>query len=252
VLARRAGDQSEGQRVVEVRLEEVTLDLTVGLLSLSLTCPHCGADMRIVAFITETAPVARMLMHIGEPPQPPPIAPARGPPAWEDDPEPMPDWDLIAQPDPGSGGKAIVFVGERTAGPDRYINHLGATKCLSAYAEYVTTGPRPVSANAGDSLMKVATVFMFIIAAVALTGCGTTTGERTGSGALLGAGTGAAIGSFSGNAGKGALIGAGAGALGGYLYDQDKKQQGQPYYDQNRTRQDQYYYDRNRAQQDQY
>jgi hypothetical protein len=69
--------------------------------SLPLTCPHCGADMRIVAFITETAPVARILMHIGEPPQPPPIAPARGPPAWEDDPEPMPDWDLIAQPDPG-------------------------------------------------------------------------------------------------------------------------------------------------------
>ena len=40
-------------------------------------------------------------MHIGEPPQPPPTAPARGPPAWEDDPEPMPDRDLIAQPDPG-------------------------------------------------------------------------------------------------------------------------------------------------------
>ena len=77
--------------------------------------------------------------------------------------------------------------------------------------------------------MKVATVFLLVIAAAALAGCGTTTGERTGSGALLGAGTGAAIGSFSGNAGKGALIGAGAGALGGYLYDQ------------NRTRQDQYY-----------
>ena len=39
--------------------------------------------------------------------------------------------------------------------------------------------------------MKVATVSLFIIAALALTGCGTTTGERTGSGALLGAGTGA-------------------------------------------------------------
>ena len=39
--------------------------------------------------------------------------------------------------------------------------------------------------------MKVATVSLSIIAAIALTGCGTTTGERTGSGALLGAGTGA-------------------------------------------------------------
>jgi surface antigen len=91
--------------------------------------------------------------------------------------------------------------------------------------------------------MKVATVSLSIIAAIALTGCGTTTGERTGSGALLGAGSGAALGSLSGNAGKGALIGAGAGALGGYLYDQDKKKQDHPYsYDQNRTRQDQYYH----------
>jgi surface antigen len=73
--------------------------------------------------------------------------------------------------------------------------------------------------------MKTTTVVLCIFSAVALAGCGTTTGERTGSGALIGAGTGAAIGSLSGNAGKGALIGAGAGALGGYLYDQDKKKQ---------------------------
>jgi uncharacterized membrane protein len=73
--------------------------------------------------------------------------------------------------------------------------------------------------------MKTTTISLVILSVVALTGCGTTTGERTGSGALIGAGTGAAIGSFSGNAGKGALIGAGAGALGGYLYDQDQKQQ---------------------------
>ena len=71
--------------------------------------------------------------------------------------------------------------------------------------------------------MKVTTVFLSVIAAVALAGCGTTTGERTGSGALLGAGTGAAIGSLSGNAGKGALIGAGAGAVGGFLDDKNKK-----------------------------
>ena len=38
--------------------------------------PKCGADMRIVAFITETAPVERILTHVGEPAQPPPIAPA--------------------------------------------------------------------------------------------------------------------------------------------------------------------------------
>lgn len=58
---------------------------------------------------------------------------------------------------------------------------------------------------------------------VALAGCGTTTGERAGSGALMGAAGGALIGSLSADAGKGALIGAGAGALGGYLLDQHQK-----------------------------
>ena len=64
-----------------------------------LTCPNCGADMRIVAFITEAAPVERILSHIGEPAKPPPISPARGPPGWDDALEPLPDWDVIAQPE---------------------------------------------------------------------------------------------------------------------------------------------------------
>jgi hypothetical protein len=56
--------------------------------------------MRIIAFITETAPVEQMLTHIGEPPRLPPISPARGPPAWDEAPEPMPDWDLLQRPEP--------------------------------------------------------------------------------------------------------------------------------------------------------
>ena len=68
--------------------------------SLPLVCPNCGADMRIISFVTEAAPVQRILAHIGEPNEPPPIAPARGPPAWDDVPEPMPDWDLLKQPEP--------------------------------------------------------------------------------------------------------------------------------------------------------
>jgi hypothetical protein len=68
--------------------------------SLPLVCPNCGADMRIIAFVTEAAPVERILTHIGEPPRPPPITPARGPPAWDDAPESMPDWDLLGQPEP--------------------------------------------------------------------------------------------------------------------------------------------------------
>jgi len=70
--------------------------------SLPLTCPHCGADMRILAFITEAAPVQRILNPIGEPAKPPRIAPARGPPMWEasDDglADAVPDCDALAQP----------------------------------------------------------------------------------------------------------------------------------------------------------
>jgi hypothetical protein len=49
--------------------------------SLPRVCPNCGADMRIIAFIPEATPIERILTHSGEPPRPPPIAPARGPPA---------------------------------------------------------------------------------------------------------------------------------------------------------------------------
>jgi uncharacterized membrane protein len=64
---------------------------------------------------------------------------------------------------------------------------------------------------------------LVLVAAIGIGGCGATTGERAGSGALMGAAGGALIGSLSANAGAGALIGAGVGALGGYLYDQHKK-----------------------------
>jgi ABC-type oligopeptide transport system substrate-binding subunit len=79
----------------------------------------------------------------------------------------------------------------------------------------------------GETDMKNTTaLFGVLLSAAALTGCGTTTGERTASGAAVGAATGAAIGSLSADAGKGALIGAGVGALGGYLYDQSEKRDG--------------------------
>lgn len=35
--------------------------------SLLLTSPSCGADMRIIAFLTDAAPIERILNHIGEP-----------------------------------------------------------------------------------------------------------------------------------------------------------------------------------------
>jgi hypothetical protein len=83
--------------------------------------------LRLNALVTDAAPIERILTHIGEQPQPPPIAPARPgdaqscstwvpaqtilglgvrcfiaahPPAWDDAPEPVPDWDLLGQPAP--------------------------------------------------------------------------------------------------------------------------------------------------------
>ena len=46
-------------------------------------CPHCGGEMRIIAFITDGPTVRDILVHLGEPTAPPRIAPARGPPLWE-------------------------------------------------------------------------------------------------------------------------------------------------------------------------
>ena len=50
---------------------------------LPLICPHCGAEMRMIAAITDRPTIERILLHIGQSPRPPRIAPARGPPQWE-------------------------------------------------------------------------------------------------------------------------------------------------------------------------
>jgi len=48
-----------------------------------LECPGCGGDIRLIAFITEPGPIRKILTHLGEPREPPPVSPARGPPtAW--------------------------------------------------------------------------------------------------------------------------------------------------------------------------
>ncbi|NBT14699.1 MAG: hypothetical protein EBS56_14195, partial [Planctomycetia bacterium] len=53
-----------------------------------LQCPACGGDIRLIAFITEPGPIRKILTHLGEPLEPPPISPARGPPA---------DWGELVQ-----------------------------------------------------------------------------------------------------------------------------------------------------------
>jgi hypothetical protein len=74
-----------------------------------LLCPMCGGQMRLIAFITEGMQIRKILDHIGVDSEPPHIAPARGPPLWDDcgdtqmddelQIEPA-DWDLAAQPAP--------------------------------------------------------------------------------------------------------------------------------------------------------
>ena len=53
-----------------------------------LKCPACGGDIRLIAFITEPGPIRKILTHVGEPLEPPPLSPARGPPT---------DWGELVQ-----------------------------------------------------------------------------------------------------------------------------------------------------------
>jgi hypothetical protein len=77
-----------------------------------LLCPLCGGQMRLIAFVTEGRQIRRILDHIGMDSEPPHIAPARGPPLWDDcgdaqmddgaqtEPDWATDWDGAAQPAP--------------------------------------------------------------------------------------------------------------------------------------------------------
>ena len=49
-----------------------------------LLCPVCRGQMRIIAFITFSADIHKILEHIGVEPEAPSIAPARGPPLWDE------------------------------------------------------------------------------------------------------------------------------------------------------------------------
>ena len=45
-------------------------------------CPSCGARMKLRALVTKPASVRRLLRHLGEPTDAPPLAPARDPPFY--------------------------------------------------------------------------------------------------------------------------------------------------------------------------
>jgi len=74
---------------------------TLALRARAAAIERIADTVRLVAIITETAPLQRIFHHIGQPANPPRIAPARGPPAWDDPPvAALPDWGALAQPSP--------------------------------------------------------------------------------------------------------------------------------------------------------
>jgi hypothetical protein len=66
-----------------------------------LVCPACGGDIRLIAFIVDPRPIRKILMHVGEPVEPPPVSPARGPPTeWGELVQAHDDRDVVqASPD---------------------------------------------------------------------------------------------------------------------------------------------------------
>ena len=74
---------------------------------LPLVCPACGAEMKILAFLTDPPVVSAILLHLDLPHKPPPLSPARGPPQSDllvelldqspafgpTEPDPVPDFD---------------------------------------------------------------------------------------------------------------------------------------------------------------
>jgi hypothetical protein len=52
---------------------------------LPLLCPACGAEMRILTFLTDPPVVSAILLHLDLPHKPPPLSPARGPPQSRSD-----------------------------------------------------------------------------------------------------------------------------------------------------------------------
>ncbi len=58
--------------------------------------------MKLIAFVTEPAAVKPFLEHLDLPTEPPPLAPARGPPHQDNDIDHTPRFDTTApDPDPG-------------------------------------------------------------------------------------------------------------------------------------------------------
>ena len=66
---------------------------------LPLRCALRGRDAHH-PFVTDAPASNPILTHLGEPTSPPEVAPARGPPLWDQAPEPLANWDDAPAPVP--------------------------------------------------------------------------------------------------------------------------------------------------------
>ena len=80
-----------------------------------LECPGCGGDIRLIALITDPGPIRKILTHLGEQLEPPPVSPARGPPT---------DW---GEPVQVHGDRAIVQATDGRAARDRHPQPLAGS-----------------------------------------------------------------------------------------------------------------------------
>jgi len=79
------GNQEPGTRAAGARRPSLARYCWALLLArlyeaLPLVCSRCGSPMKIVAFVTEPDSLRPLLLHVGEPTEPLPLRPARGPP----------------------------------------------------------------------------------------------------------------------------------------------------------------------------
>jgi hypothetical protein len=98
-----------------------------------LACPTCGGDIRLIAFITDPGPIRKILTHLGEPLEPPPVSPARGPPT---------DWGELVQVHFRPGSLSVVA---RRPARDRH------PQPLTAFHATVRTARKKSGFKAGSS-----------------------------------------------------------------------------------------------------
>jgi hypothetical protein len=102
-----SGDR-RGPKADELTLTPLELIRGIAALVPPPLCPICSGQMRIIAFITHSSDIRKILDHIEVDSQQPHISAARGPQLWEDSGdaqigegvEVQPDWDLAGQPAP--------------------------------------------------------------------------------------------------------------------------------------------------------